>query len=78
MKSFEYFVVQASGEFLTEYFPSQDMSEDEMLEYFIGTVSEEYEYTLPDDLLQKIYNLAYTLQDIYTLGYNEGVESFNQ
>jgi len=78
MKSFEYFVVQASGEFLTEYFPSQDMSEDEMLEYFIGTVSEEYEYTLPDDLLQKIYNLAYTLQDIYTIGYNEGVESFNQ
>ena len=70
MKSFEYFVVQASGEFLTEYFPSQDMSEDEMLEYFIGTVSEEYEYTLPDDLLQRIYNLAYTLQDIYTIGYN--------
>ena len=78
MKSFEYFVVQASGEFLTEHFPSEDMSEDEMLEYFIGTVCEEYEYTLPDALLQKIHNLAYTLQDLYTLGYNEGVDSFNQ
>ena len=78
MKSFEYFVVQASGEFLTEHFPSEDMSEDEMLEYFIGTVCEEYEYTLPDALLQKIHNLAYTLQDLYTLGYNEGVDSLNQ
>jgi hypothetical protein len=78
MKPFEYFVVQASGEFLVEYFPSEDMSEEEMLEYFIGTVCEEYEYTHPEALLQMIHNLAYTLQDIYTMGYNEGVESFNQ
>jgi len=78
MKPFEYFVVQASGEFLTEHFPSEDMSEDEMLEHFIGTVCEDYEYNLPDDLLQKIYNLAYTLEDLYTIGYNDGVGSFNQ
>jgi hypothetical protein len=78
MKPFEYFVVQASGEFLTEHFPSEDMSEEWMLEFFIGRVCEEHEYTLPDDLLQRIHNLAYTLQDIYTMGYNEGVESFNK
>jgi len=78
MKSFEYFVVKASGEFLTEYFPSELMSEDEMLDYFIGNVCEEYEYTSYDELLTQIYDLAYTMQDIHTLGYNEGVDSFNR
>jgi len=78
MKAFEYFVVKASGEFLTEYFPSESMTEGEMLEYFVGTVCEEYEYVLPDELLSKIYDLAYTMQDIYSYGYNDGIESFNQ
>ena len=67
-KTFEYFVVQSSGEFLTEHFPSEDMSEAEMLEHLIKTVTEDYEDNFPDDLLQKIYNRAYTLQGLYTLG----------
>ena len=76
MKAFEYFVVQASGSFLTEYFPSEGMSEDEMLEHLVGTVCEDYEYNLPNDLLWKIHNLAYTLQDLYTIGYNEAYDKY--
>ena len=55
-KTFDYFVVQSSGEFLTEHCPSEDMSEAEMLEHLIKTVTEDYDDNFPDDLLQKIYN----------------------
>mgnify|MGYP001376871473 FL=1 len=77
-KPYEYFVVVASGEFLLSNFPSEDMSKDEMFEFFTDNVCEGYEWNLPEDLLEKIYNLAHTLENIYTLGYKEGVESFNQ
>ena len=77
-KTFEYFVVQASGEFLTKYFPSEDMSEEERIAFCIDTVCEQYENTLPDELLRMITCLADVLEGIYETGYDEGVASFNQ
>ena len=78
MKAFEYFVVQASGSFLTEYFPSEDMSDEEMHEFFIGRVCEQYEYNQPEHLVWQITELAYVLEGIYKTGYDDGVDSLNQ